>query len=173
MDLIDAVQGDEDHAPVDDDGLDRSTLKLLTRGAAVEVTVFRPCILGSFEVEEGGRVVAELAFVLAFVGIGDVRLKGEEGVAVEAVEVLIGSFELIGVAGVEVDLRRVGFAGVGIGRGEGLRGVGDEDGAGWRWRWPGDRIGPGELSEGERGAEQENCRQDGVAGGHGVGPFQL
>jgi hypothetical protein len=81
-DLVVAVQGDEDHAPADDDGQNGSSLELLTGGAAVEVAVFRPCILGGLQVEEGGRVVAELAFVFAFVGVGDVRLKGEEDGAV-------------------------------------------------------------------------------------------
>ena len=171
--LVVAVQGDEDHAPADDDRENGSSLELLTGGAAVEVAVFRPCVLGGFEIEEGGRVVAELAFVFAFVGVGDVGLEGEEDGAVEAIEILIGSFELIGVAGVEVDLGGVGQAGVSVGRGQGLHGVGNEDRTRRRWRRLRDRVGSGELSESERRAEQEQGCGQGAVSRHGVGPILL
>jgi len=159
------VAGDEDHAFVDDDGLDRSALELLAGGAAVEVAVLDPLGLGGFEIADCCGVVAELTLVGVFLGVGDVGFESEEGVAVEVVQILVGELELVGVAGVEIDLHGVGGAGVGVFGGGVLTlrvGILCWLGGG---RWVGGLC--------ERGAAQQQCGQNAMAGGHTVGPIQL
>ena len=158
------MAGDEDHAFVDDDGLDRSALELLAGGAAVEVAVLDPLGLGGFEIADCCGVVAELALVRAFLGVGNVGLEGEEGVAVEVVQILVGELELVGVAGVEIDLHGVGGAGVGVFGGWRGLGVGSLCWLRGRLRVRGLR---------ERGAAQQECGQDAGSGWHAVGPIQL
>ena len=80
-------------------------------------------------------------------------------------EVLVGELELVGVAGVEVDLHGVGCAGVSVSGGGLLTlrvGILCWLGSG---RWVGGLR--------ERGAAQQQCGQDAVDSGHTESPIQL
>jgi len=113
------------------------------------------------------------------VSIDDVGLEGEDGTAVEPVQVLINLLELVGVAGIKVDLGSVGFAGIVVGdwRCLGERFLGGERGERDLHRFGrrgNDRPGAAELCDGERGAAQkQKCGQDAVDSGHTESPIQL